>query len=98
MPAGAATPAASGPVVALNPTTTEHDFRFPRRPHHDAMACSVEQAKRDVNGTFAAAAAALAPGSALFPSLQTADPDVGLQVDDAHASLAAHHPQAQPAW
>ncbi|POR38421.1 Uncharacterized protein TPAR_01380 [Tolypocladium paradoxum] len=37
MPASAATPAAaSRPVVAMDPTTTEHDFRFPRRP--DARA------------------------------------------------------------
>ncbi|PHH66359.1 hypothetical protein CDD81_7414 [Ophiocordyceps australis] len=76
--------AASGSVVALHPTTTEHDFRFPRRPQQDMAGCSVEQAKRLVNGTFAAASAVVAPGSALFPSLQTASAD-----DEAQRPLAA---------
>ncbi|RCI09494.1 hypothetical protein L249_3962 [Ophiocordyceps polyrhachis-furcata BCC 54312] len=67
--------ATSRPLVASHPTTTEHDFRFPRRPDPDppnGLDADTRPSGDDVLGT------------ALFPSLMTdsADSVDQLQRDD----------------
>lgn len=87
MPASTATSAAaSRPVVAMDPTTTEHDFRFPRRPGADHDADDHDPGDALVNGDFnrahhAAAANDDLLGPALFPSLLGAGPDAARSVD-----------------
>ena len=70
----------------MNPTTTEHDFRFPRRPDgrgggnayghrqqrsNDLHDTSLDQLQYDMDKTNAAASTSLL-GTALFPSLESA--------------------------
>ncbi|PHH68253.1 hypothetical protein CDD83_6181 [Cordyceps sp. RAO-2017] len=77
MPASTASPTAtSRPVAALDPTTTEHDFRFPRRPEPEPP----HGARDDVHSVCPDSLL----GDALFPSLQTdsADGLDQLQRDD----------------
>ncbi|UNI24329.1 Sodium- and chloride-dependent GABA transporter 1 [Purpureocillium takamizusanense] len=84
MHASTATPTAtSRPIVAMDPTTTEHDFRFPRRPDRRAAAAAndqssrpgaVDQSKRDlIQRTYASANDNLL-GTPLFPTLQSDSP------------------------
>ena len=98
MPVSTATPAAtSRPVVAMDPTTTEHDFRFPRRPddaqyhHHHRNDDAHGRDERRVDGrtdaggnlsrTSGTAANDDLLGPALFPSLLSAGPDAAQSVD-----------------
>lgn len=88
MAAGTAAPmGTAAPAMTMNPTTTEHDFRFPRRP--DARLnihahgqnqyrrpvvgnASLDQTQIDINRTRAAANNSLLGHDALFPALQHA--------------------------
>jgi GATA-binding protein len=74
-----ATPMATAAAIpAMHPTSTEHDYRFPRRPDAHAMAdadqahSSLGEQQTDVTKTYRLATDELL-GSALFPSFRDAD-------------------------
>lgn len=74
----------AGPATSMNPTSTEHDYRFPRRPdgddRDDEVRASLEYLHADLNRTYAAANANDGLlGTALFPSLQSGGPDQSLE-------------------
>lgn len=83
----------------MDPTMTEHDFRFPRRPHHPGLRGGADDddddgsAAHQARGLNAAAseltqAVAVANnkllGSALFPSLDNAGADSSVSIDQLH--------------
>jgi GATA-binding protein len=83
MAAGTAMPMAlAGSASAMNPTSTEHDYRFPRRPDHhqrngvvrkgpETIRATLREIRADVDKTYAAANSSLL-GDALFPDLRNA--------------------------
>ena len=74
-----------GLVIAMHPTTTEHDFRFPKRTefslahcpgddadaHGSGVQTSLQELHQDLNMTYSKASNGLM-GSAIFPFLSTA--------------------------
>jgi GATA-binding protein len=83
MAAGTAMPMAlAGSASAMNPTSTEHDYRFPRRPDHhqrngvvrkgpETIRATLREIRADVDKTYAVANSSLL-GDALFPDLRNA--------------------------
>lgn len=88
MPASiASSTATSRPVVAMDPTSTEHDFRFPRRPDDEGL-CSPDDDvvnRPSPDGLL---------GDALFPSLQSA----ALDSPDSLDQLRRDDPLATQVW
>ncbi|KAI9163414.1 Nitrogen regulatory protein areA [Paramyrothecium foliicola] len=79
----AATTATPMAFAGMDPTSTEHDYRFPRRPDHrarngigpgDRMRATLREIRADLDRTYTAANNELL-GTALFPSLRTAADD-----------------------
>lgn len=103
MPISVATSlATSRPVAVMDPTMTEHDFRFPRRPGHPAdddddddvgHHQSLANAGSDSSQTFAVTNNSLLD-SALFPALDNAAADSTLSIDQ----LQDDDPLAAQVW
>ena len=83
MAAGTAMPMAfAGSASTMHPTSTEHDYRFPRRPDHhgrsavrpagDRLRATLREIRADLDKTYTAANNELL-GNALFPALRTAN-------------------------
>lgn len=83
MAARTATPTATASPIQMNPTTTEHDWRFPRRPDHyqqikgpdhsdTDVRPNLDDPDVDIHSTNNATKDALL-GPALFPMLQNAN-------------------------
>nr|CAA07052.1 nitrogen response regulator [Metarhizium anisopliae] len=83
----------------MDPTMTEHDFRFPRRPHHPGLRGGADDddddgsAAHQARGLDAAASELTQAGgvannkllgSALFPSLDNAGADSSVSIDQLH--------------
>ena len=106
MPDSLATFAAtSRPVAAMNPTMTEHDFRFPRRPGNGAQAPADAGRTNQASDSISAHVEADREqklsavndqlfGDALFPSLDSAASGPGKSIDQ----LQDDDPLAAQVW
>jgi GATA-binding protein len=106
MAASTATPMAfAGSASTMHPTSTEHDYRFPRRPDHrmrngitpaDHTRATLREIRADLDKTYAAANNELL-GNALFPSLLNAD-DTGPGSKQNLAQIQRDDPLATQIW
>jgi GATA-binding protein len=85
----------------MDPTMTEHDFRFPRRPHHlgsddddDGQGLNTSSTGSGLSPAFSVANNNNILGGALFPSLDNAAADSPLSVEQ----LQNDDPLAAQVW
>lgn len=96
--------ATASPAFTMDPTSTEHDWRFPRRPAgsenphmmraDDDIRASLRELNGDLDGAYDDAASSKLLGPALFPLLQDANADSNESLDQ----MQQDDPLATQVW